>query len=230
MKKSGIMVLCFLVLFIAGCSDSKSKEKVAVTLEDGVAVFANENYSLDEILEVCDTTLTEQYEVSQNCEVYEVYAYTNLEGKLLTEIQSEFEIVLSDKDTGKWFHITSDDDKNHIMISETSESDSSDAIPWSKLLHLAENTNYKELEKSEDDFYISVGVTGLISGTEVQIKEDRDSLYVIEADKMVEVSQDELEGEYNGLILSYCVKGDATALDRSSGHAVNHNVAILEAN
>ena len=230
MRKNGIIVLCCFILCIAGCSNSGKKEDATVSMTDGVAKFDNENYTLAEILDICDNALIQKFDLSDNCEIYETYVYTDKDGRLLTEYESEFEIILTDKDTGKWFCITADNQMKQINICQTSEREKikeTDIMSWNEFVHLTACINYTDLIEQED-FYIDMSIIGQIKGTEIQIDPERDALYLLQSDKLVETSKEELKGEYGGLILSYCENDGGKTIDRDTGHTLNHMVVVLE--
>ena len=219
--------------FVAGCGSTKDSS--TASFSDGVVKLENNQYALGEILEDCDDALSKYYDVSDNCNVYEAYIYTENDGTLLTKYESEFEVVLVDEDAQKQYEITAEDDMKTIYIQQTDKSENtndSQLMPWDTMLNMLTVVDYDKIAESGDD-YLTVDMTGLmdISEGEMQLStedNEKTEIYTVQSKKMVETAPDQISGEYYGLTFAGCSNSGDGSVDRASSMIYNHVVGVLE--
>lgn len=219
--------------FVAGCGSAKDSN--TASFSDGVVEFENNQCTLGEILENCDDALTKYYDVSDNCNVYEAYIYTEDDGTLLTKYESEFEVVLVDEDLQKQYDITAAGDMKTIYIKQTDKGeDTNDAqlIPWDKMLNMLTVIEYDKIAESGDD-YLAVDMIGAmdISDGGMQLTtgdNEKTAVYTIQSKKMVETATDKINGKYYGLTFAGCSNSGGGDVDRTSSMIYNHVVGVLD--
>lgn len=215
----GVVLLLLAAISICGCNDKKVRT-ADIVFENGVAMFQNDDFTLEEILKNCDTALRQYFDAAEDCYVAEAYIFTEPDGKLLTKCKSEFELLVVNEAEQQYYSITAEEDMQTICIQPVEKNGQVNTLmPWDKLLDMISDVDFAKIPE-EDDTFVQISLSGYLTVSKEEPLTTRYNMryYLIQSGKMVEKSPEEIEGEGYALFF-FCSKDPI-------GEEVNHRLGM----